>query len=127
VKEHEPWPQDEFNPDSDPDDSKAQERFNNRAKAAQSLEPKEDSGERIAVIELCLHEPSKKNVAEYSKYFPGTDIDTLQKTFNATTHNTCGAHVFTLRANYASRFPYYAMFTAGHSGHPCSYFLQDGI
>jgi hypothetical protein len=85
VKEHEPRPQDKSNPDSDPDDSKVQERFNNRAKAAQSLEPNEDSGERIAGIEPRLHMPSKKDVEEYSKYFPGTDINTLRKTFDATT------------------------------------------
>jgi hypothetical protein len=85
VKEHEPQSQDESDPDSDPDDAKAKERFNNRAKAAQSLEPNEDSGERIAGVEPRLHIPSKKDVAEYSKYFPGTDIDTLRKAFNATT------------------------------------------
>jgi hypothetical protein len=85
VKEHEPRSQDESDPDSDPDVAKAQERFNNRAKAAQSLEPNEDSGEQIAGIEPRLHIPSKKDVAEYSKYFPGTDIDTLRKTFDATT------------------------------------------
>jgi hypothetical protein len=86
VKEHKPQPQDKSDPDSDPDnDSKAQERFNNRAKAAQSLEPNKDSGERIAGIKPRLHMPSKKDVKEYSKYFPGTDIDTLRKTFDATT------------------------------------------
>jgi hypothetical protein len=31
------------------------------------------------------HQPSKKDVEEYSKYFPGTDIDTLRKAFDATT------------------------------------------
>jgi hypothetical protein len=39
-----------------------------------------------------LNIPSKKDVAEYSKYFPGTDIDTLRKTFDATTqYGTRGA------------------------------------
>jgi hypothetical protein len=85
VKDHKPQPQDKSDPDSNPDDSKVQERFNNRAKAAQSLEPNEYSGERIAGIQLRLHMPSKKDVKEYSKYFPGTDIDTLRKTFDATT------------------------------------------
>jgi hypothetical protein len=85
AKELEPRPQDKSDPYSDPDDSKVQERFNNRAKAAQSLEPNKDSGERIAGIKPRLHTPSKKDVKEYSKYFPGTDIDTLRKTFDATT------------------------------------------
>jgi hypothetical protein len=71
ANEHEPRSQDESDPDSDPDDAKAQERFNNRAKAAQSLEPNEDSGEQIAGVEPRLHIPSKKDIAEYSKYFPG--------------------------------------------------------
>jgi hypothetical protein len=107
VKEHEPRPQDKSDPDSDPDDSKVQERFNNRAKAAQSLEPNEESGERITGIKPRLHTPSKKDVEEYSKYFPGTDIDTLRKTFDATTqYGSKGAtQGHTLRNQIASPNP----------------------
>jgi hypothetical protein len=64
--------------------------FNNQAR---------DTAERISSEEEPILEagprlshPHKKNVAEYSKYFPGTDHATLKKTFDATTqYGTRGA------------------------------------
>jgi hypothetical protein len=68
--------------------------YNNRARTLQEIademgqdlsEPNGETGTRIAGIEPRLSSPSKKNVEEYSMYFPGTDLETLRKTFDATT------------------------------------------
>ena len=90
--------------ESDPDSSESEtehprgvrkdrsSRYNNRARAAEEAlaAAKErlnsvDTGEVIAGVEPRLHRPAKKDVSEYSKFFPGTDADTLRKTFDATT------------------------------------------
>ena len=71
--------------------------FNNRARTLQEIademgqdldEPNPETGTRIAGIEPRLSTPRKEDVAEHSKYFPGTDSETPRKTFDATTQ--CG-------------------------------------
>ena len=85
--------QDEPDPDGEPPILP----YNNLAKSNRYTkdeleEPNPDTGEQIPGIGERLLKPSKKDVAEYSKYFPGTDIDTLRKTFDATTqHGSKGA------------------------------------
>ena len=68
--------------------------YNNRARTMQEIademgrdldEPNEETGTRIAGIAPRLSPPTKTDVEEYSKYFPGTDLETLKKTFDATT------------------------------------------
>ena len=95
---HDPELQDESDPDEDKEDSTTPHlESNNRAKTGQAiseslLEPNEETGEPVREAEPRIMHPSKKDVAEYSKYFPGTDADTLRKTFDATTqYGTRGA------------------------------------
>ena len=68
-------------------------KYNNPAKQAE-----EDLTDRLPAEELRvgteprLQEPSKRNVEKFSKYFPGTNLDTIKKTFDATTqYGTKGA------------------------------------
>ena len=82
-------PRDEGASDSDDDDGETP-FFNNQARDDE--ERIRHEGEQLQEAEPRLLRPSKKNVAEYSKYFPGTDDATLKKTFDATTqYGTRGA------------------------------------
>ena len=108
---------DESDPDGDPDvPTHPKLEFNNRARTIQEIaseigqdldEPKEETGTRIAGIEPRLSRPTKVDVAEYTKYFPGTDKDTLRKTFDATTqYGSKGAtHGHSLRNQIKSPNP----------------------
>ena len=93
---------DEPDPDiEDIDPLHQRHEFNNRARTLQEVteemeqlleDPKPETGSRIAGIEPRLSKPTKEDVSEYSKYFPGTDYETLRKTFDATTqHGSKGA------------------------------------
>jgi hypothetical protein len=89
--------QDQSQDEPDPDGEPPILPYNNLAKSNRYTkneleEPNPGTGEQIPGIGERLLKPSKKEVAEYSKYFPGTDIDTLRKTFDATTqHGSKGA------------------------------------
>ena len=118
-------PQDE----SDPDDQVSDEEVptpevppkatsNNKAKESQVIaeddhadgdppENDQENGEHPLDVGPRLMKPSKKDVEEYSKYFPGTNVETLRKTFDATTqYGTRGAtEGHTLRNQIASPNP----------------------
>jgi hypothetical protein len=64
---------------SDEDDEEPRTDYNNPAKTLETSLP-------------YLQRPSKRNIGRYAKYFPGTNEDTLKRTFDATTqYGTRGA------------------------------------
>jgi hypothetical protein len=84
---------DESDPESineEEDQGNGRRRYNNPAKQAQE-DLQEDFNDGLPAKELRvgteprLQQPSKRNVEKFSKYFPGTNLDTIKKTFDATT------------------------------------------
>jgi hypothetical protein len=87
---------DEEDPDlSDESDAPADgtRKYNNRAKqAAEENEELLPAKELRVGTEPRLQVPTKRNLDKFSKYFPGTNLDTIKKTFDATTqYGTRGA------------------------------------
>jgi len=81
---------DELYSNKEDDETPPHLETNNRAKTAlnileDTLEPNKETGERIAGISPRITTPSKKNIEDLSRYFPGTNIDTIWKTMDATT------------------------------------------
>ena len=87
---------DEEDPDSS-DESDApvdgSRKYNNQAKqAAEENDDMLPAKELQVGVEPRLQVPSKRNLGRYTKYFPGTNLETLKKTFEATTqYGTRGA------------------------------------
>ena len=61
-----------YHSSNEEDDEEPRTNYNNPAKTMEIPLP-------------YLQKPSKRNIGRYAKYFPGTNEDTLKKTFDATT------------------------------------------
>ncbi|MCA1807832.1 MAG: hypothetical protein LC687_08315, partial [Actinobacteria bacterium] len=92
--------QDEPDPHPEKNDDDNVTGYNNPARTAQAKlddklftqeerdameQPNKEEGETIPEATARILHPSKKDVDQYSRFFPGTDIDTLRKTFDSTT------------------------------------------
>ncbi|MCA1807790.1 MAG: hypothetical protein LC687_08095, partial [Actinobacteria bacterium] len=91
---------DEPDPHPEKNDDDGITGYNNPARTAQAKlddelftqeerdameQPNKEEGETIPEATARILHPSKKDVDQYSRFFPGTDIDTLRKTFDLTT------------------------------------------
>ena len=72
--------------DDDDDPPRHQGGFNNQAKTREAEITADIEGEPSII------KPSRRNIDRYGKYFPGTNLDTIKKTLDATTqYGTRGA------------------------------------